>query len=133
MTGWTRLRDIYNTSPQSYDDGYTDIERTNASSFLILGQPSGDKAYVVLGSANGIDVTYTWEYTISQDLWNEKTPYESTARTGAVGITLSLPSPTTAGVATTRGFVATGLNQGSTAAFSDCEEFFPNQVYNQYD
>jgi hypothetical protein len=131
--GWYRLRDIYNTSGQVYDDSYTNIERQNAVSFLILGQPSGDKGYITLGAANGIDVTFTWEYTFATDLWNEKTPYESTARTGAVGWTLTGNVPSTAGVATTRGFVATGLNQGSTAAFSDCEEFFPNQVYNQYD
>ena len=53
--------------------------------------------------------------------------------TGACSFTLSGSVPSTAGVATTRGFIATGLNQGSNAAFSDCEEFFPNQVYNQYD
>jgi N-acetylneuraminic acid mutarotase len=132
-TSWFRLRDIYNTSPQSYDDGYADIERSGGQGFLILGQPSGDKAYVTLGTANGIDVTFTWEYTFSTDLWNEKTPYEGTPRTGAAAFTLSGAVPSAAGVATTRGFIATGLNQGSTAAFSDCEEFFPNQVYNQYD
>jgi N-acetylneuraminic acid mutarotase len=131
--GWYRLRDIYNTSGESYDDSYTDIERTGGNGFLILGQPTGDKAYVTLGSANGVDVTFTWEYTFSTDLWNEKTPYEGTARTGACSWTLTGSVPSTAGVATTRGFIGTGLNQGSTAAFSDCEEFFPNQVYNQYD
>jgi N-acetylneuraminic acid mutarotase len=130
---WYRLRDIYNTSGQVYDDSYTDIVRQNAVTFLILGQKSGDKGYITLGAANGIDITYTWEYNFATDLWNEKTPYESTARTGAVGWTFTGNVPATAGVATTRGFVATGLNQGSTAAFSDCEEFFPNQVYNQYD
>ena len=36
--------------------------------------------------------------------------------------------PSIAGVAATRGFIATGLNLGSSAAFSDCEEFFPNQT-----
>jgi N-acetylneuraminic acid mutarotase len=131
--GWYRLRDIYNTSPQSFDDSYTDIERTGGNGFLILGQPTGDKAYVTLGSANGVDMVFTWEYTFSTDLWNEKTPYEGTARTGACSWTLSGSVPSTAGVATTRGFIGTGLNQGSNAAFSDCEEFFPNQVYNQYD
>jgi hypothetical protein len=130
---WHRLRDIYNTSPQTYDDGYTNIIRRNAAGFLILGQPDGDKAYLSTGSYNGIDITFTWEYDFTTDLWTEKTPYEGTARTGAVGFTLNSPSPTLAGRSTTRGFIATGLNAGSTAAFSDCEEFFPNQTYNAYD
>lgn len=119
---WKRLRDIYNTNAGTYDDGYTNIVRTNAVTFTILGQPTGDKGYITLGATNGSDITFTWEYDFASDLWTEKTPYEGTARTGAFGFTIS-----------NRGFVATGLNQGSTAAFSDCEEFFPLQVYNQFD
>jgi hypothetical protein len=69
-------------------------------------------------------VTFTWEYDFATDVWVEKTPYEGNARTGAVAFSLQ---------GQTRGFIATGLSQGSTAAFSDCEEFFPQQVYNQYD
>jgi hypothetical protein len=105
----------------------------NGASFLILGQPDGDKAYISTGSYNGTDITFTWEYDFTTDLWTEKTPYEGTPRTGAVGFTLTSHSPTLAGTSSTRGFIATGLNQGSTAAFSDCEEFFPNQTYNAYD
>jgi N-acetylneuraminic acid mutarotase len=130
---WTRLRDIYNTSASTYDDGYTNIIRRNAAAFTILGQPDGDKGYVTLGSNNGTDVTFTWEYDFGSDLWTEKTPYEGTARTGAVGFSLVGTVPTIAGAASSRGFVSTGLNQGATAGFSDCEEFFPNQTYNQYD
>jgi N-acetylneuraminic acid mutarotase len=130
---WTRLRDIYNTSPSTYDDGYTNIIRRNAAAFTILGQYDGDKGYITLGSNNGTDVTFTWEYDFASDLWTEKTPYEGTARTGAVGFSLIGNVPAIAGAQTSRGFVATGLNQGSTAGFSDCEEFFPLLPYNQYD
>ena len=130
---WHRLRDIYNTSPSTYDDGYTNIIRRNAAAFTILGQPDGDKGYITLGSNNGSDVTFTWEYDFASDLWTEKTPYEGTARTGAVGFSLIGNVPAIAGAASSRGFISTGLNQGSTAGFSDCEEFFPNQTYNQYD
>jgi N-acetylneuraminic acid mutarotase len=121
-TQWIRLHDVFNTNPGTFDDGYTNIVRRNGVGFVITGTTNGDCAYVTLGSNNGSDETFTWEYLFSEDLWDEKTPYEGTARTGAVGFTIS-----------NRGFVATGMNQGSTAAFSDCEEFFPNQVYNQYD
>jgi hypothetical protein len=133
---WTRLRDVFNTNSGTYDDGYTNIIRTNAVTFTILGQPDGDKGYITLGSTNGSDVTFTWEYDFLSDLWTEKTPYEGTGRTGAFGFSIvsgSSGSISNGTFAKSRGFVATGLNQGSSAAFSDCEEFFPNQVYNQFD
>jgi N-acetylneuraminic acid mutarotase len=121
---WTRLHDIFNTNAATFDDGYTNIIRVHGVGFIELATPIGDKGYVTLGAVNSGDVTFTWEYDFASDLWTEKTPYEGNARTGAVGFSL---------FGQTRGFVATGLNQGSTAAFSDCEEFFPQQVYNQYD
>jgi N-acetylneuraminic acid mutarotase len=130
---WHRLRDIYNTSPQTYDDGYANIIRRNGASFLILGQKDGNKGYISTGSFNNTDITYTWEYDFATDLWTEKTPYEGAARTGAVGFTLVQSVPTIAGASTTRGFIATGLNQAYTAGFQDLEEFFPNQTYNAYD
>jgi N-acetylneuraminic acid mutarotase len=124
---WARLRDIYNTNSANYDDGYTNIIRNKASGFLILGQPAGDKAYITLGSNNGTDITSTWEYDFSSDLWTPRASFQGTPRASAVGFTLTGTVPATAGAATTRGFVATGLNQGSSAAFADCYEFFPNQ------
>ena len=116
---WTRLRDIYNTSSGTYDDSYTNIIRYWASGFVIKGTSSGDKGYITLGS-NGTAYTYTWEYDFATDLWTEKTPYEGTARNGAVGFTVQ-----------NRGFIATGIS--GSAGNSDCREFYPNQIYNQYD
>jgi hypothetical protein len=109
---------------------------------MILGQPDGDKGYITTGSYNGTDINFTWEYDFKSDLWLEKTPYEGTARTGAVGFTIGTGAvgstlvgntPKTAGIATTRGFIATGVNQGYTAGFQDCLEFFPALTYNAYD
>jgi N-acetylneuraminic acid mutarotase len=133
---WHRLRDIFNTSPSTYDDGYANIIRRNGAAFTILGQPDGDKAYITTGSLNGADMTFTWEYDFVSDLWTEKTPYEGQARTGAIGFSIGGTNgqvPSIAGKSTTRGFIATGVNQGTTAAFADCEEFFPNMSYNGYD
>jgi N-acetylneuraminic acid mutarotase len=130
-TAWTRLRDIYHTSAASFDAGYTNIIRNHGSGFLILGQPDGDKAYVTLGSNNGADITSTWEYDFASDLWTAKSSFQGTPRASAVGFTLTGDVPPTAGVSATRGFVATGLNQGASAAFSDCYEFFPNQGNNK--
>jgi N-acetylneuraminic acid mutarotase len=138
---WHRLRDIYNTQTATYDDGYANIIRKNGASFMILGQPDGDKGYITTGS-NGNDMTFTWEYDFATDLWLEKTPYEGTARTGAVGFTLGTGAvgptlvgnvPKIAGTSTTRGFIATGINQAYSAGFQDCEEFFPAQTYNAFD
>ena len=123
---WTRLRDIYNTSSATYDDGYTNIVRKYGAGFIIPATSNQygntqDKGYITLGQ-NGTALTYTWEYDFATDLWTEKTPYEGTARSGAVGFTLK-----------NRGFVGTGLGTGNTSGFSDIEEFFPNMIYNQFD
>ncbi len=121
---WTRLRDIYNTNSGTYDDGYTNIIRKNGSGFVILASPglnTSDKGYVTLGS-NGTAINYTWEYDFATDLWTEKTPFEGSARSGAIGFTVK-----------NRGFIATGLSSGNTAGYSDCREFYPTQIYNQYD
>jgi N-acetylneuraminic acid mutarotase len=125
-TAWTRLRDIYNTSTASYDNSYTNIIRKNGNGFLILGQQEGDKAYITLGSNNDSCITSTWEYDFASDLWTAKPYFQGTPRTGAVSFTLTGNVPANAGMASTRGFVATGLNQSATAAFADCYEFFPN-------
>ena len=126
---WSQLRDIYNTNPGTYDDGYTNIIRKYGVGFVMRAQPTGDKAYITLGQ-NGTSLNYTWEYDFASDLWTEKTPYEGTARSGAVGFTLQNPDPKSP---YDRGFVGTGLGTGNTSGFSDLEEFFPNQIYNQYD
>jgi N-acetylneuraminic acid mutarotase len=117
--GWTRLRDIYNTQAGTYDDGYTNIVRYHAVGFTISNVNNLDKGYITLGQ-NGTLYTYTWEYDFASDLWTEKTPYEGAARVGAVGFTVQ-----------NRGFVATGVSGNS--AYNDVREFFPTQIYNQYD
>jgi N-acetylneuraminic acid mutarotase len=119
---WIRLRDIFNTSAGTYDDGYTNIVRKNGAAFVILGTINGDKGYITLGSNASTSVNFTWEYDFASDTWDEKAPYKGTSRTGPVGFTLL-----------NRAFVCTGLNTGSQAAYSDCYEFFPSQVYNPND
>jgi N-acetylneuraminic acid mutarotase len=123
---WVRLNDIYPTGSGSFDAGYTDIIRSHANSFLILGQSSGDKGYITLGSNDGTAITSTWEYDFASDRWTSKAAYTGTARSSAVSFTLTGSVPTPPGTASTRGFIATGLNTGGSSAFGDCEEFFPN-------
>jgi N-acetylneuraminic acid mutarotase len=128
---WQRLHDIYSTTAASFDNSYTNIIRTKGSGFPILGGQVGDKAYITLGSNNVTDITSTWEYDFTTDLWTAKSSFQGTPRASAVSFALAGTVPTTAGAAATRGFVATGLNQGASAAFSDCYEFFPNYGQNQ--
>lgn len=119
---WIRLRDIFNTSSGTYDDGYANIVRTNGAAFVILGTTGGDKGYITCGANNSTDINFTWEYDFVSDTWTEKAPFKGTDRTGAVGLTVQ-----------NRGFVVGGLNAGAQAAYTDCYEFFPNMVYNPYD
>lgn len=119
---WVRLRNIFNTSPGTYDDGYSNIIRKNGSGFVILGTANGDKGYVTCGANNSTDVNFTWEYDFLSDTWTEKAPYKGSVRTGCSGFTVL-----------NRGFVTAGLNQGAQAAYTDTYEFFPNAVYNPYD
>ena len=120
---WSQLRDISNTNSGTYDDGYTNIVRKYGVGFIVPAGPwnPADKGYITLGQ-NGTSVTYTWEYDFATDLWTEKTPFEGAARSGAVGFTVL-----------GRGFVGTGVSQGNAGAFQDLREFFPNQIYNQFD
>jgi N-acetylneuraminic acid mutarotase len=118
---WTRLHDIFNTNPATFDDGYTNIVRQHGTGFTILGTATGDKGYVTLG-INGTAIQYTWEYDFATDLWTEKTPYKNPARGGAFGFTVE-----------NRGFVGAGLALGNSQGYADFEELFPNMVYNQYD
>ena len=106
------MNDIYTTGAGAFDAAYTDIIRDHASSFMILGQPDGDKGYITLGSNSGTDITSTWEYDFASDRWTAKTPFSGTPRTGAVGFSLTGSVPSIAGAAVTRGFIATGLNVG---------------------
>jgi N-acetylneuraminic acid mutarotase len=119
---WIRLRDIYTDNQGTFDQGYTNIVRTNGAGFVILGTAGGDKGYLTCGANGSTDVNFTWEYDFATDTWDEKAPFKGTDRTGAVGFTVQ-----------NRGFVACGLNAGAQASYTDCYEFFPNMVYNPYD
>jgi N-acetylneuraminic acid mutarotase len=114
---WTQLRHISNYSSDAYDDGYTNITRWNASSFVI-----GDKGYISTGE-NGIYYTYIWEYDFASDLWTQRTPFEGPATSGAVGFGVS-----------GKGFLATGRTASGQAAASDnLREFQPDVVENPND
>lgn len=111
---WTAKRKIADVSDESFDDDYT-IVRSNAVAFVLNG-----KAYVTTGTMSSLKAD-TWEYDPAQDLWNEKTNFEGSARTDAVAFT------TEAG----RAFVTTG--KSTSYQFDDIWEFRPNDTYDKED
>jgi N-acetylneuraminic acid mutarotase len=119
---WTELRHINNYSTETYDDGYTDIERSNASAFVMTGTKSGDLAFISTGE-NGSIISTTWEYNFASDLWSRKSNFEGPPTTGAVGFNVQ-----------NRGYIATGRSGNSQAAQSDfLWEFHPDDLLNPND
>jgi N-acetylneuraminic acid mutarotase len=111
---WKPLHDIINDNTATYDDGYTDIERSYAVAFV-----NGDSAYLTLGT-NGNLLSSTWVYDFSRDQWGQRSPYHRQARMAAVVFTLGR-----------RSFVGTGISGATT--FDDFDEFLPYQPYNPND
>jgi len=100
---WREKSQIRNATDYSYDDDYTTIARTQAAAFVI-----NNKAYLATGT-----VQNTWEYDPVSDRWTEKTAFDGTSRTGAVGFSVK-----------GNGYIATGLN--SSAGLDDLRQFDPN-------
>ena len=124
---WTQLRNIKNTSTESYDDQYATIPRWNASAFIV-----GSHGYISTGNDVSNNNT-TWEYSFPDgngggDLWKGKTAFEGPPTTGAVGF--GLTSSQSGG----GGFIATGRSSNGQASASDyLREFFPDQTENPND
>ncbi|MDP4208929.1 MAG: galactose oxidase [Bacteroidota bacterium] len=114
LTGnkWVQLRNVKNTSSDSYDDDYSDITRYKA-----VGFASSTKGYLTLGYL-GSTLGTTWEYDPTTDLWSKKTSFEGASRTDAVGLSVS-----------GRLFISTGA-QGSNF-LDDTWELKPNQEYDE--
>lgn len=100
---WREKSQIRNATDYSYDDDYTTIARTQAVAFVI-----NNKAYLATGT-----LPNTWEYDPVSDRWTEKTAFDGTTRTGAVGFSVK-----------GGGYVATGLN--SSSGLDDLRQFDPN-------
>jgi hypothetical protein len=86
------------------------------------------KAYIVLGQ-NGSLLNATWEYDFASDLWTAKTPYERSARQGAVSWSfLNLMSDNGD---LGRAFCGTG--KSASLSLDDYDEWFPADTYNAND
>jgi N-acetylneuraminic acid mutarotase len=106
--GWTKLREINNVNAdESYDDEYTSIMRSNSTAFVV-----NNKGYISTGES-GANLSDTWEYDPTTDLWVKKTAFEGAPRTGATGFSVGA-----------KGFIVTGRNGSSP--YDDFWEFLPD-------
>lgn len=108
---WSSRRDIYDRSPDTYDDDYTSIARSYAVAFVLNG-----KGYLTLGEINGGNVRTTWEYDSQTDKWEERTGFEQSPRTQPLGFAVD-----------NRGFAGLGNT------YDDVYEFHPTAEYDEYD
>ena len=113
---WKQMKNITNTSTDSYDDDYSDIYRDHGVGFTL-----GDSAYITLGSNNNIKC---WGYDFKNDLWFRKTSFEirgaTNGRSNGLGFTVA-----------GRSFVSTGLS--GSGELGDLVEWRPYDLYNAND
>jgi hypothetical protein len=114
------LRPISKTSADHYDDGYSNIVRSNAAAFVLLGTSRGDRAYITTGAGIAELYSSTWAYDFTNDLWQPTTPFEGGPRTGCMGFSVK-----------NRGFVIMG--RSSSTDFNEVREWHPDEVYNAND
>lgn len=109
---WTKLRDIKDSSDESYDDDYTTILRSHAVSFVI-----DNKGYLVTGTVSNSNRSDYWVYDPETDLWNNEdfTLFEGTNRSQAVAFSTG-----------TRGFVTTGIS--GSVFLDDTWELLPYEL-----
>lgn len=115
---WIEKAQIADKTDYDFDDDYTTITRLNAVTFVIDGL-----AYLATGESGGLN-KYTWEYNPISDRWKERTEFEGTSRTAAVGFAID-----------NRGFLLTGRSTSSSSSlyFDDMWELKPKDEYNEYD
>lgn len=111
LTGnWTEKNKLSNFTDETFDDEYSTIVRINGSAFSING-----KGYLTCGSTGSL-LNNVWEYDPVTDLWIEKTPFEGSVRTEAVGFAIG-----------SKGFVVAG--RSSSYYFDDIWGFDPTAEY----
>lgn len=117
---WTRLHYISDhDDDESFDDDYSGIIGTYKASFTIDG-----KGFLATGGS-GSTSSLVWEYDPATDLWERKTNYEATARTQAIGFSI------TDSDGIEHGYV--GIGKASSTYKEDFYEFFPYQEYDDDD
>ena len=110
---WSEKRSIANVSDEEYDNDYKTITGVGKVGFSFNG-----KGYLATGGKTiGVEV---WEYDPVSDLWNERTSFEGTSRSYAVGFSIG-----------NLGYVTAGRSGGYY--FDDIWSFSPNAEYDEND
>ena len=104
---WTQLRNISDTSEESYDDEYA-IARVSAATFVIDGS-----AYLTCGESGSL-CTDTWKYSPSTDLWENVAKLKGGSRKAQASFSNGK-----------RGFVLAGMS--GLIRFDDVWEFHPDE------
>jgi N-acetylneuraminic acid mutarotase len=113
ITGnWTEKNKLSNFTDDTFDDEYSSLTRINGSAFSING-----KGYLTCGSTGSL-LNNVWEYDPLSDLWVEKTPFEGSVRTEAVGFAIG-----------SKGYVVAG--RSSSYYFDDIWGFDPTAEYDE--
>ncbi len=110
---WIELGKLTDYEDDDYDDDYN-VSRYLGATFVV-----GGKAYVTTG-IQGYVSSETWEYNATKDRWTQKTDFEGSARSGAVGFTID-----------NVGYVATGGN--GSYSFDDVWTLEPGEEYEKKD
>lgn len=118
---WRQLRDIANTSTDTYDDDYTDIARAYGVG-LVMKNSGVTKGYIAVGQISGSPTVKTWEYDFKTDLWVRKTPYESTRVSRSYANSFVVKG---------RGFVCLGTS--GSLYLDNLDEWRPADAYNAND
>jgi N-acetylneuraminic acid mutarotase len=109
---WTEKNKISNFTDYTFDDYYLSIARINASAFAFSG-----KGYLACGSTGSM-ITNVWEYDPLDDLWEEKTAFEGSTRTEAIGFAIG-----------SKGYIVAG--RSSSYYFDDIWCFDPTLEYDE--
>lgn len=123
---WEQLRNINNSSRESYDDKYN-MMLSGSTSFVLPADATHEaKAYLVTGTSSRNFTRSCWEYDLESDMWKEKSDFEGSPRKFAVSFVLE-QKDTQTGDVKYMPYVTTGvINElSSVRTFSDVWTFNP--------
>ncbi len=118
-TTWVSLHSLKtnDSDDTSKDDDYgNNIVRGNTAAFVMNG-----KGYFATGASSSVaSLSTVWEYNPTNDTWYERTGFEGSSRSYAVGLTIN-----------GQGYITTGSS--SASVFDDIWRFEPNATKDSND
>lgn len=116
---WEKKRATKDSTPESFDNDYTSIVRSNATCFNAK-LPSGEERVYLVGGFWGNNVnTNCWEYNPNEDIWSKVNGMPSTSRMQSISFNLDGQAYV--------GFGGVAKDQG---IYSDLWKFIPGIEFN---